>query len=129
MNSDNTIKDLLAANVKAAAARKAAVKEVRPNQPGECRELGCTEPALPDQSYCSKHTLVGRVPELGDEPRPKAGASTSDMTCVTCGKDVKDCFRVNGKPTPMCFSCWRKTDDGKSKNKPPATKRQKQPKP
>jgi len=81
---------------------------------------------------CGEPIPDNRCTRVCDEcvaPAPSKGAATSDMTCITCGKDAKGCFRVNGKPTPMCFSCWRKTDDGKSKNKPPATKRQKQPKP
>src|ERR1700761_614137 len=30
--------------------------------------------------------------------------------CVTCGNDGKEYFRVDGKPTRICFKCWSKTD-------------------
>jgi hypothetical protein len=33
--------------------------------------------------------------------------------CVTCGNDGKEYFRVNDKPTRICYKCWRKTDDAK----------------
>src|ERR1700691_4471195 len=42
-----------------------------------CREIGCKNAALPDQKWCETHTLVGKVPELGDEPRGKTVQQTA----------------------------------------------------
>ena len=89
---------MLAANVKAAEARKAARKVVEP-PPGTCRELGCTEASLPDQPYCSVHTLVGKVPELGDEPRPKA-VERETHPCNRCGAGIPD-----ARCTSICDEC------------------------
>src|SRR5580700_11448434 len=42
-----------------------------------CHATGCKNATLPNQKSCETHTLVGKVPELGDEPR--------SSKCQTCG--------------------------------------------
>ena len=75
-----------------------------------CHGLGCKNAALPDQKWCETHTLVGKVPELGDEPRSKTAQPTAVQlaaVCRKCGKAPIDERWQIAIDYKMCRACCR----------------------
>jgi hypothetical protein len=87
-----------------------------------CHATGCKNATLPNQKSCETHTLVGKVPELGDEPR--------SSKCQTCGSMDRNLV-YNDEFCSECYLTMKKYNrlpadkskaNGKARVKPKAFK-------